>query len=69
MTQPDLNADRLLLLAVSAASNAGLSHDRVAIVGPGLAALSATMLLGRLLPWGLLWWLAAAAPDENVAIG
>jgi trk system potassium uptake protein TrkH len=67
-TQPDLNADRLLLLAVSAASNTGLSHDRVAIVGPGLAALSATMLLGRLLPWAFLWWVAASAPEEQVAV-
>jgi Trk-type K+ transport system membrane component len=68
-TQPDLTPDRLVLLAVSAASNTGLSHDRVAIVGRGMAVLSATMLLGRMLPWAVLWWMATSMPEEDVAVG
>src|SRR5206468_9458077 len=68
-TQPDLTPDRLVLLAVSAASNTGLSHDRVAIVGRGMAVLSATMLLGRMLPWAVLWWMATSMPEEEIAVG
>ena len=49
-SEPDLEPDRLLFLTVSAASNVGLSHNPVAIIGSGSVVLSLTMLLGRLLP-------------------
>jgi trk system potassium uptake protein TrkH len=60
--------DRLLFLAVSAASNVGLSHDPVSITGNGLFTLSALMLAGRLAPLAVLWWMASAARDDSPAV-
>ena len=68
-TDPDAPADRLLFLCVSATSNVGLSHDPVAIVGPGLYVICAMMLLGRVLPLLVLWWMATSTTDEAVAVG
>jgi trk system potassium uptake protein TrkH len=67
-TDPDQPMDRLLFLAVSAMSNIGLSHEPVAIVGTGLHTLSVVMLIGRLAPLFVLWWLAKTS-DENIGIG
>jgi hypothetical protein len=64
-----LDADRLLFIAVSAASNCGLAHDRVGIVGSGMYVLSLTMLLGRILPIVILWWVVRHADETDVAIG
>jgi trk system potassium uptake protein TrkH len=66
---PDLTADRSLFLAVSAASNVGLSHDPIAITGPGLYVLSAIMLAGRIAPLLVLWWMVKVSPDAEVAVG
>jgi trk system potassium uptake protein TrkH len=66
---PDLTGDRSLFLAVSAASNVGLSHDPIAITGPGLYVLSAVMLAGRIAPLLILWWMVRAAPDAEIAVG
>lgn len=71
-TEPDIAPDRLLFLAFSATSNAGLSHDPISITGDGLFTLSAMMLLGRLIPLGVLWWIAShLGPTESdgVAVG
>ncbi len=64
-TNPDQPGDRLLFLAVSAASNVGLAHNPVTIVGSGMFVLSGTMLLGRILPLVILWWTVYAVQDED----
>ena len=48
--QPQMPADRLLFITISAVSNVGMSHDPVSITGFGMDVLSATMLAGRLAP-------------------
>ena len=65
----DMAADRLLFLTVSAASNVGLAHDPVSIVGPGLYTLCAVMLAGRVAPVFILWWMARTTDDADVAVG
>jgi len=67
-TVPDLDTDRLLLLSVSAATNAGLSHDRVSLNHSGYTAMAITMLLGRILPPMILWWIAQSTRDEDVCV-
>jgi Trk-type K+ transport system membrane component len=66
--EPQTPADRLLLLAVSATGNAGLSHDHVASTGVSLFALSGAMLLGRLVPLLMLWWAARRVRDADNAV-
>ena len=66
---PDMAGDRLLFLTVSAASNVGLAHDPVSIVGPGLYTLCAVMLAGRVAPVFVLWWMARTTDDADVAVG
>jgi Trk-type K+ transport system membrane component len=68
-TDPGLDADRLLFIATSAAANVGLAHDRVGIVGTGMYVLTLTMLLGRILPIVILWWVLRHAEETDVAIG
>jgi Trk-type K+ transport system membrane component len=68
-SEPLVPADRILFLVISAASNVGLSHDPIAITGPGLYILSATMLLGRLMPLCVLWWMAQTTHDAELAFG
>jgi len=67
--QSQIPADRLLFLAISALSNAGLSHDPVSITGPGLLVLSALMLFGRLAPLAILWWMARTTVGAEVLVG
>jgi Trk-type K+ transport system membrane component len=59
--EPQIPADRLAFLSVSAVSNVGLATETVSIVGPGLYVLSVAMLLGRLAPIAMLWWMARSA--------
>jgi Trk-type K+ transport system membrane component len=61
--------DRVLFLAVSALSNVGLSHDPVAMTGPGLIVLSGLMLAGRIAPLLVLWWVATTGEEVDVLIG
>ncbi|MDB5302688.1 MAG: ATPase [Phycisphaerales bacterium] len=68
-TDSQLPADRLIFLVVSALSNVGLAHDPVSIVGPGLFLLAGIMLLGRLAPLAVLWWLARTTSDVDVLVG
>jgi trk system potassium uptake protein TrkH len=57
-TEPQMHADRLLFLAASALGNVGLSHDPVSLSETGWYVISATMLLGRITPVLVLWWIA-----------
>lgn len=68
MTQPQMPADRLIFLTISAISNVGLSHDPVSMVGPGLLLLAALMLAGRLAPIAIIWWMVRATPDAEVLV-
>ncbi len=67
--EPELGADRLLFLTVSALSNAGLSHDPVSMTGAGLDLLAAAMLVGRLAPLGMLWWMAMTSREGEMPVG
>jgi trk system potassium uptake protein TrkH len=65
---PSMPAERLLLLAISAAGNVGLAHDPVSLTGASSLVLSATMLLGRLMPLAVLWWTALTTHDAEIAV-
>ena len=65
---PQTPGDRVVLLAAGACANTGLASDRVVAAGADAFILSASMLLGRVLPWGVLWW-SATRGDEPVAVG
>lgn len=67
--QPQIPADRLLFLACSALGNVGLSHDPVSITGPALLVLAWLMLVGRIAPLAILWWMAQTTRGAEVAIG
>jgi trk system potassium uptake protein TrkH len=68
-TEPQLSADQLLFTAVSAVSNVGLAYAPISITGDGLYTLSASMMLGRILPLVVLWWAAVTVRDADVAVG
>jgi Trk-type K+ transport system membrane component len=65
----EIAADQMLFIVVSALSNVGLSHNPIAIVGAGLNSLSLLMLLGRLAPLCILWWMAETTTDAELAVG
>lgn len=67
-TVPELSADRLLMLAISAVGNVGLSHDTVSVGRHGSYVLAIAMLAGRILPLLALWRLAALAEREPVPV-
>lgn len=67
--ESSLPGDRGLFIAVSAAANVGLSLDPVSVTGDGMVLLSVVMLLGRMLPWAVLWWSALATRDAEIAVG
>jgi Trk-type K+ transport system membrane component len=66
---PQVPGDRVLFLAISAASNVGRSHDPVSLVKSGLSTLCVIMLLGRMLPMAVLWWTSKSASQTDVAVG
>jgi trk system potassium uptake protein len=68
-TTDALPPDRLLIISVSAASNVGMSFDPITVTGPGLFIISGTMLLGRLLPLTMLWWLMRTGEKCEYAVG
>jgi Trk-type K+ transport system membrane component len=68
-TLPQIGADRLAFECISALSNVGLSHEVIMVVGSGLDVFTGTMLLGRIVPLGVLWWMAGSVRDAEVAIG
>jgi trk system potassium uptake protein TrkH len=68
--QAQLPGDRALFQIISAASNVGLTHEPLSVNVTNAYVLSAAMLLGRLLPIGVLWWMAAnSRGGEEVAVG
>lgn len=68
-TDAQLPGDRLLFLAISALSNVGLSHDVVSVSVPGSYILAAAMLVGRMAPLLVLWWMADTTQGAELAIG
>jgi trk system potassium uptake protein TrkH len=66
---PQTPADRVLFTTISAAANVGLSHDPLSVTAANAWTLSITMLLGRLLPICVLWWMALTTRDADVAVG
>jgi trk system potassium uptake protein len=65
---PQVTAERGFFDVVSAVSNAGLSTDRIYLVMPGLDVLSGAMLLGRLTPLLILWWMARSTVDADLPV-
>jgi trk system potassium uptake protein len=55
---PEVPADRLLFMAVSAIGNVGTSHEPISFGGAGLHVLTFAMLFGRFAPLALLYWAA-----------
>jgi trk system potassium uptake protein TrkH len=68
-TIPEIPGDRVLFLAASAVGLVGLSHDYVAVEGPGNYILALAMLLGRALPLVVLWWAVRTTDDADVGVG
>jgi Trk-type K+ transport system membrane component len=62
-------ADGGVFLIISALSNVGMSHDPVSVVGKGSYLLSGIMLIGRLAPLAVLWWMARTTRDAEVLVG
>jgi Trk-type K+ transport system membrane component len=57
--EPQIQGDRALFYTISAISNVGLSHEPLSVTVANSFLLSAGMLLGRILPIGILWWMAS----------
>jgi len=66
--EPQMPADGGVFLIISALSNVGMSHDPVSIVGKGSYLLSGIMLIGRLAPLAVLWWMAGTTSDAEVLV-
>jgi Trk-type K+ transport system membrane component len=66
---PELAADRVLFLTISALSNVGLSHDPLPNLSKGAYVLAALMLAGRMVPLLILWWMADSTRDAEIAVG
>ncbi|MBC8106670.1 MAG: hypothetical protein H7Z14_08790 [Anaerolineae bacterium] len=65
---PEISSDRALFITASAVSNVGLSPDPLSITAANGYALSMTMLLGRLFPICILWWMAVTTNDGEIAV-
>lgn len=65
---PQLRPDRVAILAAAALGGAGVSVDPLTAAGADAYVMAGAMLLGRVLPWLVLWW-SAARGDEPVAVG
>jgi Trk-type K+ transport system membrane component len=65
---PQLVADQAAFMTISALSNVGLSHDPVSLVGWSLFVLDTIMLVGRLSPLVIIWWMAASATEVDVLV-
>ena len=68
-SEPQIPGDRVLFLAISALANVGLSHDPVVLSDTGWWLTAAVMLIGRLAPILMLWWMADTAREASVAVG
>ena len=69
--QPQVPGDRMLFVAVSAATNVGLSGDPITMVGTPLFVLGALAVLGRAVPFLILWWWSrgVASESDGIAVG
>lgn len=67
--EPDMDRARLFFIAVSAASNVGLSHDSIALTGTPLRILSGLMLFARVTPMLILWRMAMTRSNESIVPG
>jgi trk system potassium uptake protein len=61
--------DQVLFNVISALSNVGLSHDRLTLDPFSGYVLSVTMLIGRLGPLTMLWWIVDSDPDASSLVG
>lgn len=68
-TAPGLSPERVLFESVSAVSNVGLSYDQIKLHTPAIDIMSAGMILGRLLPLAMLWWMAQTTTDAELPVG
>lgn len=66
---PEQSTDRLLMLAISATSNTGLSHDVISASGQDAYVMSITMFAGRLMPLAVLAWIANEDRPADVVAG
>jgi trk system potassium uptake protein TrkH len=66
---PVLSTDHLLFTAVSGISNVGFSLSDVPDQKNVMFAYCAIMLLGRMVPLMILWWMAETTRDADWAIG
>ncbi|MDP9173303.1 MAG: hypothetical protein M3O30_05495 [Planctomycetota bacterium] len=66
---PTNSSDGLIFNAVSAVSNVGFSISEVPDERRAMFGYSAVMLLGRMVPLMILWWLADTTKDGEWAIG
>jgi Trk-type K+ transport system membrane component len=66
---PQMPVDQVFFLTVSALSNVGLAQDAVGSSQPEMDVLAAAMLVGRLLPLGILWWMAMTVKDAEMPVG
>jgi trk system potassium uptake protein len=62
---PETPADHVLFLAISAASNVGLTFDRITYDPATAYVLCATMITGRMAPMIVLWWMADTTTDAD----
>ncbi len=69
VTGPQLRPDRAALMAAAACGNAGISIDPVSSAGADAYVLAGAMMLGRILPWIVLWWSATRGDEDGVAVG
>jgi trk system potassium uptake protein TrkH len=69
ITEPEIHLDRTLFLAASALGNVGLSHNPIDASTAGLYVLSITMMLGRIAPVMMLWYLVDMMPEATAVVG
>ena len=69
ISQPQTNADQLLMMTISAVGNVGLTHDQLSPSIGGMLILSGLMLAGRVVPLMMLMWMANSTDDAELAIG
>lgn len=69
--EPQVPPDRLIFLTISSLSNVGMlpdTRDPISIVGAGLFVMDLIMLLGRLTPIIILWWMVRNTRDADVLV-
>ena len=66
---PEIGGDGALFNAISAASNVGLSQVEIPDRSNVYYALSAIMLMGRMAPPMILWWMVESKVETDLAIG